>query len=144
MRRAPHDEMPLQAILHVSPAQPPVQTSGHLVGMLVVPVGQPGGAVSGLVTTSGSAVSGLLPSTPGASVPSLVSAVEASSPPPEPSAVELPESVAGTSSKAELSAPPHPSARKKKAKSPIRMRRSMPRDEGSAQTPAKLACRRWS
>lgn len=67
MRRAPHEERVLQRIRQASATQPPLQISGHLVGTLVIPLGQPMGASS-----FGGATSGLLPESVGggASLPS--------------------------------------------------------------------------
>ena len=65
IRREPHDVRPLQSMRHVSSLHPPVQTSGHFVGGIVLPLGQPGGAVSGF----GAAVSGMEESTAFASSP---------------------------------------------------------------------------
>jgi hypothetical protein len=75
-RRPPHDDTPLQRMRHASSTQPPVQTSGHFSGGIVLALGHIGGAVS-VDAVSVDVVSGLTVSTSSSGVVSSAVAVSA-------------------------------------------------------------------
>src|SRR5689334_12383467 len=117
-RRAPHDEIPLQSTRQVSSMHPPVQTSGHFVGLVVDPVGHIGGFVS-----AGGGVSGFATLvSPGVDALSSVDVVESSlvdvAVSPSSVAVESPSGSLNTDAASE---PPHPVAMTKTRQSATRI-----------------------